>query len=74
MAQSRNLFSDDHFSVDGTLIEAQGRGVERRRGRTTRHPGYTVSLRIRKHIEEAFVDQDHRTLDLFTVAIQNHEA
>ena len=23
-------------------------------GRTTRHPGYTVSLRIRKRIEEAF--------------------
>lgn len=95
-ARGRDLLSDDHFSVDGTLIEAwasmksfrpkdggdappdapsggTGRNAEReatlamldaihggkRRktaidGRTTRHPGYAVSLRIRKRIEEVF--------------------
>jgi len=44
-AQDAGLTSDEHFSVDGTLIDA----------RTTRHPGYAISQRIRKRIEEGFV-------------------
>ena len=97
-AHATGLLSDEHFSVDGTLIQAwasmrsyrpkddsddapggggrnQARdyhgetrsnetphvaqNIERKGGsaidaRTTRHPGYALSLRARKLIEEAF--------------------
>ena len=62
--QVKALLSGEHFSVDGTLLEAwastksfrakDGSGPPADPGRTTRHPGYAVSLRIRKRIEEAF--------------------
>jgi hypothetical protein len=58
------LLSDEHFSVDGTLIEAwasrksfrpkDGSGEPPTPGRTTGHVGYAASLRMRKRIEEVF--------------------
>jgi transposase len=62
LAQPRvkRLLSSEHFSVDGTLIEAWGRsrasggGTAGIDGRTTHHAGYAVSQRCRKRIEEVF--------------------
>ena len=44
----------DHFSVSGHVTKTGKRrktGIDRR---TTRHPGYAASQRIRKRIEESF--------------------
>ena len=55
--------SADHFTVDGTLIEAWAslksfKKTKRRRSnideRTTGHAGYAISQRVRKRIEEVF--------------------
>jgi IS5 family transposase len=43
-----------HIAIDGRISKT---GVQRKTavdGRTTRHPGYAVSLRLRKRIEEPF--------------------
>ena len=43
-----------HIAVDGHLTKTGKRRKTRIDGRTTRHPGYAVSQRIRKRIEEGF--------------------
>jgi transposase len=43
-----------HIAIDGHLTKAGKRRKTRVDGRTTRHPGYAVSQRIRKRIEEGF--------------------
>lgn len=43
-----------HVAVDGHETKTGKRRKTAIDGRTTRHPGYAVSLRIRKRIEEAF--------------------
>ena len=49
---ARRLLSDEHFSVDGTLIGAWASMKSFRR--TTRHPGYAASQRLRRRIEDGF--------------------
>ena len=71
-AGEQELLSEEHFTVDGTLLEAWAsqksfqrkatphvaQNQERRRSaidsRTTRHPGYQISQRARKKVEERF--------------------
>ena len=43
-----------HIAVDGHLTKTGRRRKTRVDGRTTHHPGYAVSQRIRKRIEESF--------------------
>jgi hypothetical protein len=43
--------SDEHFTVDGTLLEAGGSAID---ARTTQHTGYAISQRKRKRVEECF--------------------
>jgi hypothetical protein len=43
-----------HMAVDGRISKNGKRRKTAIDGRTTRHPGYTISLRIRKRIEEVF--------------------
>jgi hypothetical protein len=49
----KRLLSTDHFSVDGTLIEAWA-SIESFKSKDGSDAGYAVSQRIRKRIEEAF--------------------
>ena len=58
LPEVKRLLSSEHFLVDGTLLHVaqnitatRGSRID---GRTTRHPGYAASLRIRKRIEEGF--------------------
>jgi hypothetical protein len=49
--------SDEHFTVDGMLIEAwtSQKSFRRKDGQgTTRHAGYEVSQRKRKRVEQVF--------------------
>ena len=53
-ARAAGLLSDEHFTVDGTQLEAwasRGSAID---GRTTRHAGYHVSQRKRKLVEQVF--------------------
>ena len=43
-----------HIAVDGHVTKTGKRRKTRIDGRTTRHPGYGVSQRVRKRIEESF--------------------
>jgi transposase len=43
-----------HMAVDGRISKTGKRRKTAIDGRTTRHPGYTISLRVRKRIEEVF--------------------
>ena len=43
-----------HMAVDGRISKNGKRRKTAIDGHTTRHPGYTISLRIRKRIEEVF--------------------
>jgi hypothetical protein len=43
-----------HLAIDGHLTKTGKRRKTRIDGRTTRHPGYAASQRIRKRIEESF--------------------
>ncbi len=57
LAREKGLLSDEHFTVDGTLIEAWAgrKSFKPRAGgdqRTVRHPGYAASQRKRKQAEE----------------------
>ncbi len=51
-ARARGLLSDEHFSVNGTPIGAWASMKSFRR--STRHPGYAASQKLRKRIEEGF--------------------
>ena len=58
LPEVKRLLSSEHFLVDGTLLHV-AQNITATRGsridaRTTRHPGYAASLRIRKRIEEGF--------------------
>ncbi len=48
VAELREVNATPHVAQN---VSARGSAID---GRTTRHPGYAVSLRIRKRIEEAF--------------------
>jgi transposase len=50
----RNRNVTPHITIDGHLTKTGSRRKTAIDGRTTRHPGYAVSLRIRKRIEETF--------------------
>ncbi len=43
-----------HIAVNGTVSKTGKRRKTAIDGRTTRHPGYAISLRCRKRIEEVF--------------------
>jgi hypothetical protein len=43
-----------HIAVNGTVSKTGKRRKTAIDGRTTRHPGYEISLRCRKRIEEVF--------------------
>lgn len=43
-----------HIAVDGHVTKTSKRRKTRIDGRTTRHPGYAASQRVRKRIEEGF--------------------
>jgi hypothetical protein len=51
-ARQRHLLSNQHFTVDGTLLESWGRSAID--GRTVKRVGYALSQRMRKRIEEIF--------------------
>lgn len=50
----KRLLLSEHFSVDGTVYKTGKRRSSAIDGRTPRHPGYEISLRCRKRIEEPF--------------------
>ena len=50
----RNLVVTPHIAVDGRLGKFGKRRATRIDRRTTRHPGYAASQRLRKRIEEGF--------------------
>jgi len=52
--QASDLMSREHFSVDGTLIDAWASMKSFRDARTTRHVRYEISQRIRMRIETVF--------------------